>query len=351
MIVTLITNVKEDLKMKVFMIGGTGLLGSEAAKELIARGHEVESLALPPLPTGAVLPPQMKLEFGNYLEMSDDELRSHLSGCDGFIFAAGVDERVEGPAPIYELYRKYNIDPVKRLLGLCKECGVKHAVVLGSYFSYAAKKWPEKELTKHHPYIKSRIDQEVAALSFADDDFDVAVLELPYIFGTQPGRKPVWVFLVEQVRSMKGVTMYPKGGSTMVTVHQVGQAIAGALERNKGGRCYPIGYYNMTWVELLKIVHKYLDCPQKKIITIPNWMYAVGCKGLMKDQARRGIQGGLHMVKFTDIMCSNLFISKQEGCVELGVTGDDIDGAIGDSILLCRDILDNKTTVIGMKGE
>ena len=43
--------------MKIFMIGGTGLLGSEAAKELIARGHEVSSLALPPLPTGAVLPP------------------------------------------------------------------------------------------------------------------------------------------------------------------------------------------------------------------------------------------------------------------------------------------------------
>ena len=44
--------------MKIFMIGGTGLLGSEAAKELIARGHEVSSLALPPLPTGAVLPPR-----------------------------------------------------------------------------------------------------------------------------------------------------------------------------------------------------------------------------------------------------------------------------------------------------
>ena len=43
--------------MKVFMIGGTGLLGSEAAKVLIARGHEVISIALPPLPEGAVLPP------------------------------------------------------------------------------------------------------------------------------------------------------------------------------------------------------------------------------------------------------------------------------------------------------
>ena len=337
--------------MKVFMIGGTGLLGSEAAKELIARGHEVSSVALPPLPAGAVLPPEMKLEFGNYLEMTDDELKQHLAGCEGFVFAAGVDERVEGPAPIYELYRKYNIDPVKRLLALCRECGVKHAVICGSYFSYAAKKWPEKELTKWHPYIRSRIDQEVAAMSFAGEDLDVAVLELPYIFGTQPGRKPVWVFLVEQVMSMKGVTMYPRGGSTMVTVHQVGKAIAGALERNRGGRCYPIGYYNMTWVELLKIVHKYLDCPGKRIVTIPNWMYAMGGKKIMKEQAKNGIQGGLNMVKFTEIMCSNLFISKQEGCVELGVTSDDMEGAIGDSILLCRDIIENKTAVLGMKGE
>ncbi len=337
--------------MKVFMIGGTGLLGSEAAKELIARGHEVSSIALPPLPAGAVLPPEMKIEYGNYLEMSDDELRAYLTGCEGFVFAAGVDERVEGPAPIYDLYRKYNIDPVKRLLGLCKECGVKHAVILGSYFSYAAKKWTDKKLTEYHPYIRSRIDQEEAALSFAGEDLDVAVLELPYIFGTQPGRKPVWVFLVENVMSMKGVTMYPKGGSTMVTVHQVGQAIAGALERNRGGKCYPIGYYNLTWKELLKIVHKYLGCPDKRIITIPTWMYALGCKKIMKDQAARGIQGGLHMVKFADIMCSELFIDKREGCLELGVTEDDIAAAIGDSILLCKSVIEGKAQVLGMKGE
>ena len=65
----------------------------------------------------------------------------------------------------------------------------------------------------------------------------------------------------------------------------------------------------------------------------------------------KGIQCGLNMVKFTDIMCSNLFISKQEGCAELGVTADDIDGAIGDSILLCKDVIENKTAVLGMKVE
>ena len=43
------------------MVGGTGLLGSEAAHELIARGHEAATLALPPLPEGAPLPPEMKI--------------------------------------------------------------------------------------------------------------------------------------------------------------------------------------------------------------------------------------------------------------------------------------------------
>ena len=32
--------------MKVFMVGGTGLLGSEAAKELIARGHDIVYLSI-----------------------------------------------------------------------------------------------------------------------------------------------------------------------------------------------------------------------------------------------------------------------------------------------------------------
>ncbi|MGN0364133.1 MAG: NAD-dependent epimerase/dehydratase family protein [Bilifractor sp.] len=337
--------------MKIFMIGGTGLLGSQAAKELISRGHAVTSLALPPIPEGAELPKEMEIAFGNYLEMSDEEIAGHMKGCEGFVFAAGVDERVEGPAPIYNLYKRFNIDPIHRLLRIAKENGVKHVAICGSYFSYFAKIMPDQELTKWHPYIHSRIEQERVAMSYADENFDVAVLELPYIFGTQPGRKPVWTFLVEQVLSMKGATLYPRGGSAMVTVKQVGEALAGAIERNHSGNCYPIGYYNMTWVELLQIVHKYLGCPDKKIITIPDWMYTLGAKKLMADQKKHNIQGGLTMDKFTVLQCSNLFIDKELGCVPLGVQEDDIVGAIGDSILLSREVVVNKKPVMGMRGE
>jgi nucleoside-diphosphate-sugar epimerase len=249
------------------------------------------------------------------------------------------------------MFKKYNITPLERWLKIARECGVRHAVICGSYFSYFDKIWPEKELYRWHPYIRSRRDQEKMALSFAGDAFDVAILELPYIFGAQPGRKPVWVFLVENIRGMKKATLYPKGGTTMVTVKQVGQAMAGALERNRGGQCYPIGWHNLPWTEFLTIVHKYMGCPDKKITTIPTFLFRLGMKKVMKQQKAAGHEGGLHMVKFAELQCAETFIDKSLGCEPLGVEPDNIDAAIGQSIRLCLDVLDGKTETIGMKGE
>lgn len=337
--------------MNVFMLGGTGLLGSAGAKELIARGHHVTTVARREPSADAGIPAEMDIVRGNYMEMSDDELRALLTGCEGFVFAAGIDERVEGPAPVYDMFKKYNIDSLDRMLRLSKECGVKHSVVCGSCFSFSDKVHPDWNLCETHPYIRSRRDQEKLAMSYAEDGFDVAVLELSYIFGTQPGRRPVWVFMVESIRSMKGATMWPRGGTAMVTVRQVGQAIAGALERNRGGHCYPIGWFNMTWKEMLGIFHKHLGCPDRKVITIPDWMYTMGGRKIKKDQISRGIEGGLDMVAYTKLQCSNEFIDKSLGCEPLGVTDDDIDAAIGDSVRLCVAILDGKAeNVKAMQG-
>ena len=182
--------------MKIFMIGGTGLLGCEAATTLIKRGHQVKSVALPPLPEGAPIPKEMELVFGDINKKTDEEIEQMLEGCDCFIFAAGVDERKEFPAPVMDYYYKYNIAPLERIFPLCKKAGVKRAVVLGSYFSYLSKIKPDMNLEERNPYFKSRLIQEDVCKKACDDNFSVAVLELPYIFGTQPGRRPVWTVLI-----------------------------------------------------------------------------------------------------------------------------------------------------------
>lgn len=336
--------------MKVFMIGGTGLLGCAAAQLFIDKGHTVKSVALPPLPEGAPIPPEMELVWGNYLEMTDDEIKAMMAGCDCFVFAAGIDERVEFPAPVYSYYEKYNINPVKRLIGLAKDCGLTSSVVLGSYFAYFAKERPEMELTKKHPYIRSRIAQEEAALALADDQMSVAVLELPYIFGTQPGRKPVWVILIEQLDKMPGVTMYPKGGTAMLTVRQVAQTIVGAAEKNKGGNAYPISYYNLTWDEFLKIVHAAMGKPDRKIIHIAKWMFKLFGKTMIKTYAKKNIEPGLNPVDLAEIMCMNTFMDKKWS-VELGATDDDIKSAIFDSVKLSVDAFKGTRQLVDMKSE
>lgn len=337
--------------MKVAIIGGTGLIGSQAAIELIERGHQVKTIGLPPIPTGSHLPEEMKIQLGNYMEMTDESLLDFFDGCDGFVFAAGVDERIEGPAPIYDFFKKYNIDALNRLLGLAKQAGIKHSVICGSYFTYFVKARPELDLIGPHQYIRSRVDQEKDALAFADDNFDVAVLELPHIYGTQPGRKPVWVFLAEMLLKAKDAIYYPRGGTTMVTVKQVGQAIAGALERNKGANSYPIGYYNMTWVEWLSICEEALGI-DKPIVTISDEEYIENSKKMMAEKRDAGIDPGLDMVKFADLQLSNMFIDKELGCVPLSVEPDDIKAAISESMQLSKEIIEGKADdTVDMKAE
>ena len=337
--------------MKVLIIGATGLLGSEAARELIKRGHSVTGMALPPVPQGADIPDQMQLILKDCMSLNIDELASIMKQCNGLVFAAGVDERVEGPPPIYDMFYRYNIVPLQKLLPLAKECGIKQTVICGSYFTYFDRTFPEWELYKHHPYIRSRADQAKIALDYADENFAVSILELPYIFGAQKGRKPVWTFLVEMIRKMPVVTMYPKGGTAMITARQVGQCIASALEIGKGGQLFPVCTYNMTWKEMLAMFHEHMGMPNRKIVTVPTCFFKASVKKLAKKQKAAGHEGGLDMVKFVKVMTYEAYMSDFNAKTILRARPDDINKAIDESVLLCLDILDSNTQVVDMKGE
>lgn len=330
--------------MKIFMIGGTGLLGSAAALKFIQESHQVITVALPPLPTDFNIP-GLEIILGNYFQMTDETLLSYMSGCDGFVFAAGIDERIESKPPIYELFKKYNIEPVDRLLKLAKQAGITQAVILGSYFAYFDRIRPELKLSSTHPYIKSRVEQARVALSHSSDSFHVAVLELPYIFGIQKGRKPVWTIIVERIIKMKKRTYYPKGGTTMVTVNQVAEAIYGGITIHKGAKSYPIGYYNLSNRDFLSIIHEALGMPNKQVVLIPKWVFKIAMHFETKRRVREGVEGGLNLVSFADLQCSELFIDQSLGSNLLGVKPDDIKQAIIDSIQLSHQALQSSDLI------
>ncbi|MCK5731433.1 MAG: NAD(P)H-binding protein [Tenericutes bacterium] len=334
--------------MKVLIVGGTGLLGLEAVKELVSKGHKVVSIALPPVPKGVIIPKENKLILKNYMEMSDNELVSLLSGCDGLVFAAGIDERIEGKAPIYDMYYKYNNAPLEKLIELAKQAKVRKIVVLGSYFSYFNRTWKELDLYNTHPYIRSRVDQANMALSFGDDLTTISVLELPYIFGVQENRKSVWVFLVEQIKNMKGFTFYPKGGTAMITARQVGKLITNVLLLNKHSKNIPVGYYNLTWKEMLHHFHDGMGI-KRKVISMPKWMYKLVLLKYKRKNSRKGLELGLEYMGLAEIMSRNAFIDSSDLIDVFKLSKDNIEKATIDSVKQSLNYLKDNSEMISMK--
>jgi nucleoside-diphosphate-sugar epimerase len=323
--------------MKVFIIGGTGFLGWHSLRELVARGHSVSTLSLPPLPAEGLLPQGVTCSLGNAFTMPDAEFRSLVEGSDAILYAAGLDDRVILKKPAYPKFREANVEQCLRLLGLARAAGVGRALVFGSYFVHFDREWPELRLSERHCYIRSRVEQEEAVLAESGPDFKTMVFELPYIFGTMPGRTPLWTFLLDILREEFGRTVfYPKrrGGTAMVTVRQVAKAAAGALEHGRGGQAYAIGGTNMAWAEFIPLL---LDAmgEDKKVVHLPKFLYELGNLSRERAFAREGKEGGLDLVRLADIMYRETYLDASGVMAELGYGEDDVRAAIRETVAAC----------------
>ena len=319
--------------MKIFIIGGTGFIGYHATLEFIRHGHEVSTLSLPPMPEEGLLPSEVNIQLSDLNQLSDDEIRELLRGQDALIFAAGADDRVIPMAPAYEFFYEANVRVPKRLFRLAKETGVRRGVVLGSYFAYFNRIWPEFELAKHHPYIRSRMTQIEEIMDVTMPELELMVLELPYIFGAMPGRRPLWAPLIRYLRSPFPL-LYPQGGSNCVSVKQVGKAILGALERGKGGEIYQIGDENLTWEELLTRLGRAIG-KQKRVISLPNQVVKIGLTMVETFIRLRGREGGLDLSHFVDLQTANAFFNPEPSRTALGYSHGDLDEAFLATVNAC----------------
>ena len=320
--------------MKVFILGGTGFIGTHATQALLENGHQVSTLAFPPLPPEGLLPEDVRISLGNFNELGDEEVLDLLTGCQGAVFAGGVDDRVTPKAPAYPFFYEMNVLSSARFFRLAAQAGVRRGVLLSSYFAHFNQEWPELQLSEHHPYIRSRVEQETEVIAASGNALDVMILQLPYIFGHMPGRMPLWKPVLDYIHSPLPWIFYPRGGSAMVGVDKVAEAILGALERGTGGMRYPIGDENLTWQEWLRrLMH--LQGMEKRIVTLPDWLVKLGLLVVKGWHKLRGLEGGLDPAHFLALQTRRTFLNPGPAQQALGFEGGTLEQAFRQTVKGC----------------
>jgi nucleoside-diphosphate-sugar epimerase len=260
------------------------------------------------LPAQDLLPAGVQLTLADLDSQGDDQVRRLLKGQDNLVFAMGADDRVLPPAPAYEFFHRANVVTTERVVRLAREAGLRRVVICGSYFAYFERTQPTLALAEHHPYIRARRDQARVALEAAGD-MVVTVLELPYIFGSMPGRRPLWAPLVRYISSPWPL-LYTHGGTSMITVEHVAEAIGGACERVGSPACMPVGDLDYSWRRFLETLSR-LAGRDQRMIPVPT-LLVVAVAWLFHVYTRlRGLEHGLHPGRFIAMQTRETFIDAE----------------------------------------
>lgn len=327
-------NMNKEQK-SVFVVGGGGMLGKSSIAHLVEHGYKVTSISLPSTPKEDLFEGKVDYILKDVNNITDTEMLRIMKEHEFMLVTIGADERYTPKAPARDFYRQYNVTYVTNLLRLARLAKIKKVVILGSYYTYFDKLWPELKLKEKHPYIKSRVEQMEQCFTFNSNVMQVIILEIPYVFGTVPKQTPLWNIIKDQLNSNKHI-YYPLGGTAMATEKEVAEAVEGAFLYGTGGKAYPVSSINLKWKDLLSYLLK-LQGQEHKILTpYSNLATTREMKAKMKQIRKEGREAGLDLVEYLEFQKRDAFIDPMECMTNLKYNPDDLKEAIKKTLEVCQ---------------
>lgn len=319
----------------ISIVGGAGFLGYHTSLELVRRGCNVTVLALPDETVDNSLAGAVAVKRADIDELSDQQLGDIPQGHDALIYAAGPDDRVELSPGVKasDFFSTQLVERTRRVLQTAKNIGISKAIIFGSYFSYInnhAVCGVKKGSLERHPYVKARVEQTKQAFYLGDDNFSVAILNIPYVFGVAPGKEPIWreVF-IERFGQMSKI-YYGSGGTTVISANKIAYGAAQALELAEHGSELAIGSNDMKFKPMIEQLLKSANI-KKPVGNIPAWLQALFMRKEWQKMQSSNLDSGLDMRYLVkDILSKNFFIDHKstDNILQMPEYQDDVDQAI-----------------------
>lgn len=230
--------------MKVFLTGGSGLLGSHVAERLMREGHGVRALVRASSDVAFLRSLGVELYTGDITHR--DSLRAGLQGCDGLVHAAALVVSGRG----WRDYERANVQGTEAVMSAAADAGVRRAVHVSSVAVYGgAEVSRRKHVDEDSPtdgplpsgefYGRSKRMAEAVALRFyREGKLEVAAVRPDVIYGERDR-----VVIPRLARFLNSPVMFLVGSGRaelpLVYAANVAQGIGRALTAGRApGRVY-----------------------------------------------------------------------------------------------------------------
>jgi nucleoside-diphosphate-sugar epimerase len=239
--------------MRVFVTGGTGLLGRNIVEELIARGHFVTTLVRR-ADAGRLLRPEAVLVKGDLRDvgtfenhLADHHVLVHAGACYGEFYRGG-----SGALP-----EKTNVRGTASLLEAAERRGIRNIVYVSSAAVLdaggGARVNEDSPYADHadDPYFRSKVEAEKAVLAFARATPALRlVLILPTVMlgPGDAGPTPTGAFVLRLLRGE--MKLLVPGWQRIVDARDVAAAVAEAMTKGRSGERYLMGGRRYSMAEI-----------------------------------------------------------------------------------------------------
>lgn len=210
--------------MKIFLTGGTGFVGNEVLRQLLAAGHRVQALVREGSEAKLASTEGVEIKNGDVTDAAS--LVGALEGCDAVIHLVGIIREFPGRGITF---KKMHVEATRNILEAAQEQGVQR------YLHMSSNGTTERSSTGYHR-TKWQAEELVRATSL-----DWTIFRPSLIFG--PGSEFVNM-LAEMIRRIPVVPVIGDGQYRMqpVSLEQVAASFISALQMPETiGATYHLG--------------------------------------------------------------------------------------------------------------
>ncbi|HYB44391.1 MAG TPA: hopanoid-associated sugar epimerase [Candidatus Methylomirabilis sp.] len=317
--------------MDVLVTGGSGFVGANLVRALLADGHRVRVLVRETSSLGALAGCPVEIAVGDILDR--DSLRRALIGCR-LVFHAAADYRLWVPDPA-ALYRA-NIDGTRHVLEACAEAGVDRVVYTSTVGTLGIPEGaPGSETTpvslrdmvghyKRSKFLAERVAQDYAARGLPVVIVNPSNPIGPWDVKPTPTGQMIVDFLLGRMVGTLDT------GLNLIDVADVARGHILAAQKGLVGERYVLGCQNYSLAEIFEMLARItgLPAPRHRVPYRLVWLVALGMEGLARVTRRppRVPLTGVRMAR------KRMYFTAEKAVRELGLPQSPVERAAREAV-------------------